>query len=223
MPTVVKFANSAICHFPTPDSAIGCAMEAPTRFRITRCLSQTVEIANIVTISREEAKIQIDAVWWTGLENALHDPDDEPDSHWEWSTLLSKSQNRPYFRAVGVQTDDAKIQAAMLFRVDARSALQTGQMAVFIDRLAAAPWNRKNLVPAPVYRGGCEALLAYSVAISHSLGFSGRVNLFPVANETFYSGRGFVPTSVIVEGETLFELPADAARAILEKRGLLNG
>lgn len=111
----------------------------------------------------------------------------------------------------------------MLFRVDALSALSEGHQAVFIDRLAAAPRNRAALVESPVFRGGGTGLLIHAVAQSYSLGFGGRVNLFPIANEPFYTERGFRPTNTVAGDDVLFELPTEAAIELLVARGLIDG
>ncbi|MCO6454545.1 MAG: hypothetical protein J5I93_04435 [Pirellulaceae bacterium] len=137
--------------------------------------------------------------------------------------IVAKFQNKPFYRSKCVVTEDKFIQAAMLFRVDALSALSTGKRAVFVDRLATAPQNRDKLVKAPVFRGGGTGLLVYAVAQSYSLGFEGRVNLFPVANEHFYTGLGFQPTDVSEGQDVLFELPAASAIRLLKERGLIDG
>jgi hypothetical protein len=149
-------------------------MEVPNQLRLTRCASLEIEIASIVALSREDAKYRIDAVWWKELANPIRDPMDEPDRDWEWREIVSAHQNKPFFRAVSVRTNDRACQAAMLYRVDAKSALHEGQGAVFIDRLATAPMNREGLTENPRYRGSGTGLLTYAVALSYSLGFSGR-------------------------------------------------
>lgn len=196
-------------------------MELPKQARITRCSTNTIELAAIQTLNREDAKNLIDAVWWKDVGNTTSNPKDEPDRKWKWRELISAYQNKPYFRAVCLKTADQAIQAAILYRVDALSALELGQKAVFVDRLAVAPRNRDNLAEAPVFRGGGSGLIAYAAAVSYSLGFSGRINLFAVANEEFYEHRGFVDTGTIVENEILLELPTSSAVTMLQERGLI--
>ena len=111
----------------------------------------------------------------------------------------------------------------MIFRVDAESVLDLGQGALFVDRLATAPWNRDALVTTPMFRGAGSGLLTYAIAMSYNLGLSGRVTLFPIANHSFYENRGFIPVETKPDGETLYELPTVAARAILIERGLIDG
>jgi len=198
-------------------------MELPTKLRLRRCDSGEIEIAKIVSLGREDANRGIDLSWWQDLAGALRPLRDEPDSDWDWRRIVSHHQNKPFFRAVSVQTDDQLIQAAMLFQVNALSALADGQPAVYVDRLASAPWNRDSLAPNPVFRGAGTGLIRHAMLVSYSLGFSGRVNLTPVANEDWYANRGFIATDVDRKGETVFEISAEEATRRLVKEGFING
>jgi hypothetical protein len=198
-------------------------MDLPNIVMLTRCDTGGKEPASIETLDRETAKTRIDRDWWENLPPTLQDLEDEPDHHWEWRMIVSRSQNKPYFRSKCVKTDDGNIQAAILFRVDALSAIEAGNRAVFVDRLATAPQNRDKLVNAPVFRGGGTGLLLYAVAQSYFLGFEGRVNLFPVANQDFYTRLGFQPTNVTTGEDVLFELPAASAIGLLAAKGLIDG
>lgn len=197
-------------------------MNLPSSVELTRCRSERRERATIESLHREAAKQEIDLAWWNDLKNLLREPDEEPDSHWKWRDIVSAHQNKPYFQAKCLRSANGDIEAAVLLRVDALSALDDGDHAVFVDRLAAAPRNRDKLVKLPVFRGGGSGLLTYAIALSYSLGFSGRVNLFPVANENFYIKKGFVPTSVTDGLDTLHELPASEALSLLRTRGLID-
>jgi hypothetical protein len=179
-------------------------------------------LASVKTLDRETAKNLIDAQWWTPSVAVIRDPKQEPDRHWDWRAIVSKHQNNPDFGAKCVVSQDRLVQAAVLFRVDALSALEKGEHAVFVDRLATAPRNRDGLAKNPVFRGGGTGLLVYVIALSYSLGFSGRVNLIAVANEEFYTEKGFQPTSITKDDDTLLELPATVAVQLLKDRGLID-
>ena len=198
-------------------------VEPPKRVRLTRCATGQQELAEITRLNREDAKNLIDAAWWMKLGLTLGDPADEVDRHWKWRQLVSAYQNKWWAQAICVKSSDGAVQAAALFQVNGLSVLEVDQGAVFLDRLATAPRNRDTLVKSPLFRGGGRGLLLHAVAFSYSLGFSGRLNLFPVANEDFYLDLGFVPTDVIQDDEPLFELPAAAALSVLKQRGLING
>ena len=197
-------------------------MELPKHVRLTRCSTNREELATFERLDREDAKNLIQSIWWTDLASTLRDPADEPDRHWDWRQLVSHYRNKPYFNTVCVKTADGAIQGAMIFRVDALSVLEGNERAVFVDRLATAPRNREGLVEMPSFRGTGIGLLTYAVAVSYSLGFSGRVNLLAIAHEGFYVGRGFLRTDIIQEGERLYEVPASTAVDLLRQRGLIN-
>ena len=198
-------------------------MDLPTKIELVRCATGAKEFGEIETLDRESAKTEIDSIWWRDLDDLLRDPNEEPDRHWEWRVIVSKHQNKPAFRAKCVRALNSTIQAAMLFRVDAMSALDAGQRAVFVDRLATAPHNRHTLVREPVFRGAGSGLILYAIALSYSLGFSGRVNLIAVANQDFYQKMGFETTSVIKGDDVLFEIPASVSMDLLKLRGLIDG
>ncbi len=219
IPSITLGAIEAI----TQMSGVRCAaMDVPTLIELTRCSTGQPEQARIETLSREEAKTGIDETWWSNLEPTLRDPMQEPDHHWKWKEIVSAYQNKPYFRSKCIITSNGHVQAAMLLRVDAYSAIETGKRSVFVDRLATAPHNRHGLVDSPVFRGCGTGLLVYAVALSHSLGFEGRVNLIPVAHEVFYTDLGFEPTSEIKDGDSVFELAATRAQQWLMTRGLID-
>ncbi len=196
-------------------------MEVPTQVNLTRCNTGLMELGTIETLNREDAKQGIGQVWWD-IETPLREPKNEPDRHWDWCEIVSYYQNKPQFQAKCVRSSERYIECAMLFRVDALSAFDEGERAIFVDRLATAPRNRQGLAKRPVFRGAGHGLLTYSIALSYSLGFSGRVNLIPVANEDFYTERGFLPTNVTVDEDIVFEIPADQAIGLLQKRGLID-
>jgi len=197
-------------------------MGLPTKLLLTHCQTQETVLATIQRLDREEAKDRIDQRWWRDLADTKTDPQDEPDSHWQWRAIDSTCQNKPYFRAVAAKTQDGQIQAAMVYRVDAKSVLERGEKAVYVDRLATAPRNRDTLMEAPVYRGGGSGLLVVAVAQSYSLGFQGRLNLVPIANLAWYENCGFVPTEVETNDGFLYELPKDRALELLQRKGLLD-
>lgn len=69
---------------------------------------------------------------------------------------------------------------------------------------------------------GKPILLTYAIALSYSLGARGRVNLVAVANEEFYIKLGFQATTMIKDGDRVFEISADKAIELLQSRGLIN-
>ena len=67
---------------------------------------------------------------------------------------------------------------------------QLGTAIVYIVFLSTAPWNDRDLVPTPVYRGCGTLLLMDAVEHSISLGYKGRVGLHSLKQaEAFYRDR----------------------------------
>lgn len=197
-------------------------MDLPNRVRLVDCQTKKIEFGTIEPLDRETAKWGIDAAWWDDSLDTLSALREEPDFHWEWRELVSAFQNKPAFRARCVRCSRGRVHGAILLRVDAKSALDPGERAVFVDRIATAPWNRDQVATIPLFRGIGTGLLAYTIALSYSLGFGGRVSLIPIAHQNFYANRGFVPTETTEKGETLFELPAAVAHRSLAAKGLID-
>lgn len=194
---------------------------------LLECATGDESSGEIVRLDRETAKELstgwIECNWWSNLPDLISSPEDQPDYHWDWVALVSRTQNAPSWSAVCVRSSDDRIQGAMLYRVGVRSARDAGERAIFIDRLATAPRNRPDLVKSPEYRGVGEGLLCHAIAESWMFGLKGRVSLFPVAHEEFYRERGFRPTSTQSSDgfDTLYEIAPDDAVHFLRTRGML--
>lgn len=197
-------------------------MELPTRMRLEACASGETKIAEINGLCREAAKHRIDGEWWNDQLETLRPLDQEPDCHWNWCQIISSYQNKPMYAARCVQTSDGLIQGAMLLRRKVNSVLEPGEPAVFIDRLATAPWNRDNLAKLPNYRGIGTGFVLYAIVLSYSQGYCGRVNLQAVASEDFYAKQGFEPTTIQQDGEIVWEIPAVVAQKKLSERGIID-
>ncbi len=103
-----------------------------------------------------------------------------------------------------------------------KSVLVPGEKAVFIDRVATAPWNRDKLAKMPRFRGVGTGFVLYSIVLSYSQGFGGRVNLQAVASEEFHAKQGFEPTTIQQDGEIVWEISAETAQLKLIERGIID-
>ena len=171
----------------------------------------------MISLNREVAGRRIDQEWWHVEGVSERRLREEVDYHWKWKVLVSKSQNNPYVRSMAVVLESGSVEAAMIYRVDAKSVLEPGRRAVLIDRLFTRPRNRDNLSASPCYRGAGSGLLMLAVCQSFILGLEGRVTLFAAGREPFYLDRGFVRTEVIHDEMSLFELPRKRCRRILDR------
>ena len=68
-----------------------------------------------------------------------------------------------------------------------RSVLAPGEPLVYVARLSAAPWNRRQVQDPPIFKRVGTLLLRFSRIRSLALGYKGRVGLYALPNaEGFY-------------------------------------
>ena len=66
-----------------------------------------------------------------------------------------------------IRTNDRQIQAVTSLSIEYKSFLEPGEKAIYIDRLATAPWNRGWLVREPQYNRCGLGLIRYVVVLDH--------------------------------------------------------
>jgi hypothetical protein len=140
---------------------------------------------------------RVDAFWTPFLRQALRDalvdglsPDDLPEhSHWQW-------ERKWRFAAAGTRffgiECEGETQAMMSVRADKIGRLpeQSGLPLLYVDYLAAAPWNLPELVRRPRLRGSGLALLGAAVRLSRQIGYNGRIGLHSLPKaESFYRDK----------------------------------
>ena len=195
----------------------------PEDVRIFNVQRGVVVRAKLVDLTRKLAAREIDGTWWK-IPVSKQVRDGEGDHHWEWRKLLGENRNDLAIEALAVQSSSGAIEGATLHRIDAKSQLEPGEGAIYVDRLAAAPRNRPWLVESPNYKGIGTALLLACVRHSYSLGLGGRVWLTSLPSEQtrgFYHKRGFEMIFQEQGGTIDFELPADKAQQWLKREGYL--
>jgi hypothetical protein len=133
--------------------------------------------AKLEKLTPERAREQIDGLWWKGVPPELRKPPLVLDGDWKWSGIVEEETASGFGEAVCIVTSDLQVQGAAVYRFDARSCLEAGQGAVFLEYLATAPWNRERLSREPRYRGVGLALLKFVVRDSAKLGLKGRMGL----------------------------------------------
>ena len=74
----------------------------------------------------------------------------------------------------------------------------------------------------PRFRGVGTGFVLYSIVLSYSQGFGGRVNLQAVASEEFHAKQGFEPTTIQQDGEIVWEIRANVAQQKLIERGIID-
>ena len=166
----------------------------PETIELIRVADDEIVKASVVTLTRKLAQVEIDTKWWQIPDVSQAKRSQESDHSWRWAERLGQLRGRQWFSALAVQTDDRRIQGAILYRSDALSFVEAGVGAVHIEAVATAPRNRSWLVSAPVYRGVGSGLVFCAVLHSYQLGLGGRVNLVSVNDRRttdFYNHLGF--------------------------------
>ena len=180
-------------------------------------------VAKLVRLTRDRAAKQIDGTWWNvPVSKTLREQED--DHHWQWRKIVGEHHNHRAWEAVGVQGPDEGIEGAMVYRIDAKSQIDYGQGALYVDRIATAPRNRPWLVGTSKYQGVGTVLLFEAVRHSYLLGLRGRVWLSSLPSERtrrFYDQKGFEVIFEDADGMIDYELPTVKAVEWLEAEGFL--
>ncbi len=139
-------------------------------------------------------------------------------SHWDWRKKHAATEGLIAYRMFGVECE-GDMQGLMLVSTaghPCRIAEQRGKEQVYIDFVASAPWNSRELVDSPRYGLVGRVLIATAVQLSLAEGFRGRVGLHSLPqSETFYAtncGMTDLGKDTKKEGLRYFETtPAQAA------------
>jgi hypothetical protein len=142
-----------------------------------------------------------------------------PDAHWDWAGIR-KSMLGSVHRMLALLDGDA-VEALMRIDLSKASRIETTAITplVYVDNLAAAPWNRSQIQVTPRYKGLGKVLLGAAVAISIDESMDGRSGLHSLVQaEKFYARAGMqdLGLDAAVESLRYFEFTPDAAKKFLE-------
>jgi len=199
-------------------------LELPDDISIFSVARQKHVKAKLVKLDRNLAKTKVDGTWWK-IPVSKKVREAEEDHHWGWRKLIGQHRNNANWESLAVQRTSGPIEGAMLYRIDAKSQLEKGKGAVYVDRIATAPQNRRWLVDPPKYKGIGSVLLLGAVRHSYLLGLGGRVWLTSLPSEQtreFYRNRGFESIFEDPDGMIDFELPEAEAERWLKQKGYLS-
>ncbi len=136
--------------------------------------------------------------------------------HWDWARKAEYHVGESSCRILGIEYSGA-VQGMMLVSLAGkrcRAPEVWGLELLYVDYLAAAPWNLPFLGDAQQFVGVGTALLFAAVSLSYEQGFSGRLGLhsLPQADE-FYRRRGLRDFGPDADYQNLryFELSSDQA------------
>lgn len=112
---------------------------------------------------------------------------DQPDGYWSWSYKLRQSNQEARYESYAIEVGNLTQGLMFLETQWHRSQLAQRFPLVYIEALAAAPWNRRRLEEPPYLRGVGRTLLLFARQCSLELGYGGRVGLHALPeSEEFY-------------------------------------
>lgn len=199
-------------------------MLLPETIQIFRCLDNCYIDANLIQLTRDIAKHEIDPKWWQGIATSTNRKK-ELDHSWNWATLIGSAQGRLTFEAVGIRSEENEIEGALFMELDAKSQLEEANGAIYIVGISTAPRNRNWLVESPRYSGIGEVLILTAIRYSYSLGLKGRVWLEAFETPTlqrFYRKFHFEEVCRNEDGMTILEVPTEMAVSMLRQKGFLE-
>jgi hypothetical protein len=138
---------------------------------------------------------------------------DGEDAHWNWARLVGQAAGNLSIRQFAIEAEGTT-QGMMQLSLLQRSRIETNQHLVYVDRLAAAPWNRNSNGGRKHLRPIGMLLIRHAIGTSFDEGFKGRIGLHSLPGAArFYqklSMRSFGPDADHHSLE-YFEMPADQA------------
>lgn len=144
------------------------------------------------------------------------------DAHWRWRTkcTVAPGSNRKIFALLNI----GEVEAAMLLHFGRQSRVAGQPLPiVYVDYVAVAPWNRKEIQNPQRFRHLGTVLLGTAVAVSSSMGFEGRCGLHSLPqSEGFYRRIGMADFDIDLAYSSLryFEFDTRAARLFADKGDL---
>lgn len=140
------------------------------------------------------------------------------DAAWDWPGYIARAKRIHGFLCVAAMSR-GRLQGLLSLSVRA-SRLEPGSELVYVEYIAAAPWNRREIVDPPELQGLGSLLMRVAVGLSLDLGHDGRLGLHSKPRvETFYRdklGLRDLGPDLVDDGEWVyFEATPEMARRLL--------
>lgn len=168
-------------------------MRRETDIELIRPLDDTVVAAELITGLNIDEVDEAVGLWSPYLEQQISAGQSRPQhADWEWDRKARAVDGMKEYALCGIRVE-TEMQAMML-REDtfarAKHPDQRGTPIVYVAFLSTAPWNDREIVPTPSFRGCGTILLQEAVEHSVGLGYKGRVGLHSLKQaEEFYRDR----------------------------------
>lgn len=115
------------------------------------------------------------------------------DAFWDWARKKRLSLSNDRYEAYAIEYETLTQGLLWLETQFHQSQWAIGQPIVYVEALAAAPWNRHPINPEPWFRGVGTVLLQFARRRSRDLGYQGRVGLHALpGSESFYEARNML-------------------------------
>lgn len=143
--------------------------------------------------------------------------------HWDWRQKMEAIQGLLAYPGVSVMCEGVT-QGLMIVNTSSyrcRIPTQAGRELVYVEFLENAPWNRKELLLQPRFRGIGSILVGTAIQLSLAEGFKGRIGLhsLPQANPWYANTCGMTDLGIDIDKQGLryFEMTPDQAEAFVAK------
>lgn len=135
------------------------------------------------------------------------------DFHWVWQQIITSSLSN-YEKRTFYMESAGRVQGVLHAYFPKAKRIGSGAL-VYIDRVAVAPWNRRNYGVKRELVGIGTVLLSYACSLSDQLGFGRCIGLHSLAQaEDFYVRIGMQDFGPDKDYENLkyFEFSSDCAK-----------
>ena len=174
-----------------------------------------IPLADVVLlrVAQPEDAAAWEKTWKAALASSAAD-----DADWDWIQQIDSGRTLEGRLCIAARSALA-LEGMMSLSIE-HSRYTPGSDLVYVEYVAVAPWNRRELSASPRIRGVGKVLVRAAMTVSFDLGLEGRIGLHSKpASEAFYRdhlrlldlGR-----EVVEDGEWVyFEATTEVARRIL--------
>ncbi len=115
------------------------------------------------------------------------------DAFWDWARKKRLALSDDRYEAYAIEYEELTQGLLWIETQWHRSQRTRTQPLVYVEALAAAPWNRRSINPEPWLRGVGTVLLQFARKRSLDLGYGGRLGLHALpGSESFYEARNMM-------------------------------
>lgn len=157
--------------------------------RSIQLLSGTGEIVTGLLCSMSGRHLEDFETVWKGILRATA----QPDGYWSWDYKLRQSNQDARYEAYAIEVDSLTQGLMFLETQWHRAQLPQRYPLVYVEALAAAPWNRRRLEDSPYLQGVGRTLLLFARQRSLELGYGGRVGLHALPDSEGFYHRNQMP------------------------------